>query len=77
MLLKIKNLFVNLISNILILLLFFLLIQNSNNKTSVNFLRFKSVEIPISLVIGMSLIAGSSIGSAIYILSKKDKVIIK
>ena len=75
--LKLKNLLVNLLSNILVLLLFFLLIQNSNNKKSVNFLKFKSVELPISLVIGMSFIAGSSIGSALCICSKEDEVIIK
>ena len=72
MLLKVKNLFENLFSNVLILLLFFLLIQNANSKTSVNFLKLKSVEIPISLVIGISFIAGSSIGSALYIFSKEN-----
>ena len=72
--LKLKNLIVSLLSNILILFLFFLLIQNSNSKQSVNFLKFKSVEIPISLVIGMSFIAGSSIGSALCILSKNEEV---
>ena len=75
--LKLKNLLVNLLSNILVLLLFFLLIQNSNNKKSVNFLKFKSVELPISLVIGMSFSAGSSIGSDLCICSKEDEVIIK
>jgi len=75
--LKLKNLFVNLLSNTLVLLLFFLLIQNSNNKTSVNFLKFKSVEIPISLVMGISFIAGSSIGTALCIFSKDDEVIIE
>ena len=74
MFLKVKDLFKNLFSNSLILLLFFLLIQNANSKTSVNFLKFKSVQIPISLVIGIGFIAGSSIGSTLYIFSKEDKI---
>ena len=77
MLVKLKNLFENLVTNILILLLFFLLIQNANSKTSVKFLKFKSVEIPISLVVGISFIAGSSIGSALYIFCKEDEILIK
>ena len=77
MFLKVKNLFRNLLSNILILLIFFLLIQNSNSKTSVNFLKFKSVEIPISLVIGIGLVAGSSIGNALFILYREEDIITK
>ena len=73
--LKLKNLLVNLLSNMAVLLLLFLLIQNSSIKKSVNFLKFKSVEMPISLVVGISFIAGSSLGGALYILSKDEELI--
>ena len=46
--------------------LFFLLIigiQNSTNKSKVNFFKNKTVDLPISFVIGTSFISGSLIGS--------------
>ncbi len=46
--------------------LFFILligIQNSSNKSKVNFLINETVELPISFIIGKSLICGSLIGS--------------
>ena len=46
--------------------LFFLLmigIQNSSNKSKVNFLINETVKLPISFVIGSSFIGGSIIGS--------------
>ena len=46
--------------------LFFLLligIQNSSNKSKVNFLINETVKLPISFTIGTSFIAGSLIGS--------------
>ena len=46
--------------------LFFLLIigiQNSTNKSKVNFFQNKTVDLPISFVIGTSFISGSLIGS--------------
>ena len=46
--------------------LFFLLligIQNSSNKSKVNFLINETVKLPISFIIGTSFIAGSLIGS--------------
>lgn len=77
MFLKIKNLFSVLTSNVLILLLSFILIQNANSKTTLNFLQFKSVEIPVGLVISLSFIVGSSIGSTFLIFSKDDKILLK
>ena len=77
MFLKIKNLFSVLTSNVLILLLSFILIQNANSKTKLNFLKFKSVEIPVGLVISLSFIVGSSIGSTFLIFSKDDKILLK
>ena len=50
--------------------LFFLLligIQNSSNKSKVNFLINESVRLPISFIIGSSFIGGSLIGSLLTI----------
>ena len=50
--------------------LFFLLligIQNSSNKTKVNFLINETVKLPISFIIGKSFICGSLIGSFLSI----------
>ena len=56
--------------------LFFLLligIQNSSNKSKVNFLINETVKLPISFIIGSSLIGGSLIGSLLTInLIKKN-----
>ena len=57
--------------------LFFLLligIQNSSDKTKVNFLINETVKLPISFIIGSSFIGGSLIGSIFTInLIKKDE----
>ena len=42
-------------------------IQNSSNKSKINFLINETVKLPISFVIGSSFIAGSIIGSFINI----------
>ena len=50
--------------------LFFLLligIQNSSNKTKVNFLINETVKLPISFIIGTNFICGSLIGSFLSI----------
>ena len=50
--------------------LFFLLligIQNSSNKSKVNFLINETVKLPISFIIGTSFIGGSLIGSFLTI----------
>ena len=50
--------------------LFFLLligIQNSSNKSKVNFLINETVKLPISFIIGTSFIGGSLIGSLLKI----------
>ena len=46
--------------------LFFILmigIQNSSNKTKVDFLLFKTVTLPVSFVLGISFISGSLMGN--------------
>ena len=72
MILKAKNLFITLLSNLSLLILFFILIQNTNNKSSVYFLKTKSIEIPISLIISLGFITGSSIGGTLSILLKDE-----
>ena len=57
--------------------LFFLLligIQNSSNKSKVNFLINETVRLPISFIIGSSFIGGSLIGSllTINLVNKKE-----
>ena len=50
--------------------LFFLLligIQNSSNKSKINFLVNETVKLPISFIIGTSFISGSLIGSLLTI----------
>ena len=48
-------------------------IQNSSNKSKVNFLINESVKLPISFIIGSSFVGGSLIGSLLTInLTKKN-----
>ena len=42
-------------------------IQNSSNKSNVNFLINQTVKLPISFIIGFSFIGGSTIGSLLTI----------
>ena len=58
--------------NSCLFLLLIIGIQNSSNKTKVNFLINETVKLPISFVIGSSFICGSIIGSFFNInLTKK------
>ena len=62
--------------------LFFLLligIQNSSNKSKVNFLINETVKLPISFIIGSSFIGGSLIGSilTINLRNKNEKLNLK
>lgn len=62
MYITLKKLF-NLISFNACLLIFLMIgIQNSSQRSSVNFLINKSIKLPISFIIGSSFIAGSLIG---------------
>ena len=56
-------------------LFFFLIIgiQNSSNKSKVDFLYDETVELPISFIIGLSFISGSILGSSMNINFKKTK----
>lgn len=48
-------------------------IQNSSNKSKVDFLLDETVELPISFILGLSFISGSILGSSINISFKKTK----
>ena len=61
----IKKLFFTAIFNSSLFLLLLIGIQNSSNKTKVNFLINETIELPISFVVGSSLIFGSILGSFI------------
>jgi len=64
-----KALFINLI----FFLYLFIGIQNSSQKSSVNLLNYKSVEIPIGFLLGLSFVIGSSTGSILFTISQVNK----
>ena len=59
----IKKLTLTVILNSCLLLILFIGIQNSSNKSKVNLLIDKTIELPISFIVGSSFILGSIIGS--------------
>ena len=59
--------------NSCLFLLLMIGIQNSSNKSKVNFLMHETVKLPISFVVGLSFIGGSAIGSFLNInITKKS-----
>ena len=58
-----KKIFFNFTFNFSLFLLLMIGIQNSSNKTKVNFVSGESVELPISFIVGISFISGSLIGN--------------
>ena len=63
--LLIKKLFLSGIFNSCLFLALFIGIQNSSNKSKVDLLVNKTIELPISFVVGTSFILGSIFGSFI------------
>ena len=61
----IKKLFLAVIFNSSLFLILIIGIQNSSNKSKVNFLINETIELPISFLIGSSFILGSILGSFI------------
>ena len=59
----IKKLLFALILNGSMFLILFIGIQNSSNKSKVNFLINETIELPISFIVGSSFILGSILGS--------------
>ena len=69
----IKKLFFNAIFNSCLFLFLFIGIQNSSNKSKVNFLIDETIELPISFVVGSSFILGSILGSFIEFNTNMNK----
>ena len=67
----IKKLFFNAIFNSCLFFLLFIGIQNSSNKSKVNFLIEETIELPISFIVGSSFVIGSVLGSIIVNLDKE------
>ena len=61
----IKRILYSVIFNSCLFALLFIGIQNSSNKSKVNFLINETIELPISFVVGSSFILGSILGSFI------------
>ena len=59
----IKKLFFAVIFNSCLFLSLFIGIQNSSNKSKVNLFIDKTIELPISFIVGSSFILGSILGS--------------
>ena len=58
-----KKLFISAIFNSCLFFLLFIGIQNSANKSKVDFLINETIELPISFIVGSSFILGSIMGS--------------
>jgi len=63
----IKKFFYSTIFNSCLFVLLFIGIQNSSNKSKVDFLINETIELPISFLVGSSFILGSILGSFIDI----------
>ena len=72
--LTLKKIFFAIIFNSCLFLSLMIGIQNSTNKSKLNFLKNETVRLPISFIIGSSFIGGSLIGSLLNIyLTKNDE----
>ena len=65
MIFKFKNFLFNATFNICLFLILLIGIQNSSNKSKVNFLINETIELPVSFIIGTSFISGSILGGLI------------
>ena len=65
-----KKLFLSAIFNSCLFLALFVGIQNSSNKSKVDFLIDETIELPISFIVGSSFIIGSILGGFL-VLDKK------
>ena len=70
--LLIKKLFYSAIFNSCLFMLLFIGIQNSSSKSKVNLLIEKTIELPISFIVGSSFILGSFLGSFLLPDIKKE-----
>ena len=70
---RIKKFLFAVLFNISLFLTLMIGIQNSSNKTRVNFIFAETVNLPISFIIGISFICGSITASALITNSNQDK----
>ena len=71
--LLIKKLILGVVFNSCLFLALFIGIQNSSNKSKVDLLIDKTIELPISFVVGSSFILGSILGSFIIFIKDNEK----
>jgi uncharacterized integral membrane protein len=71
MLFKLRKIFFIFTYNSCLFLLLIIGIQNSNNKSKVNFLTKETVNLPVSFIVGLSFISGSIFGNLLYFKSIK------
>ena len=64
---------ISFLANLVIFLLLFLGIQNANTKNRVTFLKMRSIELPVGLILGLSFVIGSTIGSTLVIIPRKNQ----
>jgi len=64
---SIKKLIFSLLFNGSLLVILIIGIQNSSNKTKVNFIVNETIELPISFIIGITFISGSILGNFINV----------
>ena len=68
----IKKLFFTVIFNSCLFVLLFIGIQNSSNKSKVDFIINETIELPISFIVGSSFILGSIFGSFLVLNGNKE-----
>ena len=68
----IKKLFFTITFNSCLFIVLILGIQNSSNKSKVNFLKTNSIDLPVSFIVGSSFIGGSILGSLLTIKYKTN-----
>ena len=66
---RFKNLAYTIVLNFTFFLILMTAIQNSSNKTKVNFLVSETINLPISFIVGISFISGSITGSFLKVKS--------
>ena len=56
----------NIIFNLTLISFLFLGIQNSNTRNKIVFMNYETIKLPLSLIVGISFIAGSISGNLIF-----------
>ena len=64
---SIRKIIFSFIFNTSLFLMLFMSIQNSSNKSKVNFIFYETIRLPVSFIIGVSFVCGSFVGSCIKI----------